>query len=465
MFRRHSLINGVLSAASTPVPLTISGLALWLKADAITGLSDGDAISTWPDSSGNGKDATGTTTQRPTYKTDILNGKPVARFNGTSNGLVTSSVNLSSTSAVTVFVVATAATGADRAYIESTSNPNTGSTGWSFYRQNTGTLLQTYFTGNAGISIYNGGRVTSTRAESLSIVLDKSIDPTAAPSTGAFPYKEGIAYIGGMQAAGSNGWGTNNNNTNSFANAALYIGARNQASLFNSGDIAEVIVYARALSHAERALVDRYLIQKYALQRTTGTLACVGDSQTAGTNSTSPYPNQLAALLTTDGYDWNWGNFGMSGWQPNDMTTYVAPRVVPYVGVDGGKSIACVWAGTNSMAGGVGDKSAATAFSELKSLCTTLRTAGYKVIAATCLARNDASAGVSFETRRQAFNTSIRGDTSFYDALIDYPAADVRLDDGTSTLPAGVNSGDNVHLSNTGNGYVAALFKTTVEAL
>lgn len=62
-------------------PSSIAGLKLWLKADSLA-LSDGDPISTWPDSSGNGFDATAAGTLRPTYKTAIQNGLPVARYAG-----------------------------------------------------------------------------------------------------------------------------------------------------------------------------------------------------------------------------------------------------------------------------------------------------------------------------------------------------------------------------------------------
>ncbi len=66
-------------------PSDIAGLVLWLKADAITGLSDGDPITTWVDQSGEGNDATATGTTRPSYQTNELNGLPVARFDGVSD--------------------------------------------------------------------------------------------------------------------------------------------------------------------------------------------------------------------------------------------------------------------------------------------------------------------------------------------------------------------------------------------
>lgn len=58
-------IDGFTIAGGPPT----SSLQLWLKADAITGLSDGDQITTWADSSGNGRNGTGVvdTTNKPKW--------------------------------------------------------------------------------------------------------------------------------------------------------------------------------------------------------------------------------------------------------------------------------------------------------------------------------------------------------------------------------------------------------------
>ncbi|MBN2015395.1 response regulator [Candidatus Dojkabacteria bacterium] len=65
-------------------PDVVSGLGLWLKADAISGLSDGDYVVTWNDSSGNGNDAVQTDTDgfQAIYKANVINGNPVVRFDG-----------------------------------------------------------------------------------------------------------------------------------------------------------------------------------------------------------------------------------------------------------------------------------------------------------------------------------------------------------------------------------------------
>lgn len=84
-FRHKAAVASVFS------PTSLSGLAWWLKADAITGLSNGDAIATWADSSGNGRNATQTdAARRPTFTLLGLNGKPTVRFNGTSHLMNTS---------------------------------------------------------------------------------------------------------------------------------------------------------------------------------------------------------------------------------------------------------------------------------------------------------------------------------------------------------------------------------------
>ena len=74
-------------------PASLSGLALWLDATAITGLVDADPVGTWSDLSGNGNDATqATAAKKPTYKTNIQNGKPVVRFDGADDYLQTATI-------------------------------------------------------------------------------------------------------------------------------------------------------------------------------------------------------------------------------------------------------------------------------------------------------------------------------------------------------------------------------------
>lgn len=72
---------------TTPAVLSdYSGLRAWWKADSLS-LNDGDSISSWADSSGNGRTLTQSLTLRPTYKTNIFNSLPAARFDGSNDRL------------------------------------------------------------------------------------------------------------------------------------------------------------------------------------------------------------------------------------------------------------------------------------------------------------------------------------------------------------------------------------------
>lgn len=78
----------------------------WYDADQITGLSDNDPISSWSDSSGNGRTLTqGTSTLRPVYNTGVQNSLPVTTWDGGD-----SLINAGSASSQpwTVFIVCSA---------------------------------------------------------------------------------------------------------------------------------------------------------------------------------------------------------------------------------------------------------------------------------------------------------------------------------------------------------------------
>jgi len=62
-----------------------AGAVIALDSRFITGLSDGDPVSTWTDRSPNANNATQSGVARPIYKTGIRAGQPVVRFNGTTS--------------------------------------------------------------------------------------------------------------------------------------------------------------------------------------------------------------------------------------------------------------------------------------------------------------------------------------------------------------------------------------------
>ena len=68
------VVLGTALTASAQAPANI-----WFEADAISGLTNGEAVATWPDSSPGGNDLT-TTAGTPTYLTGVVNGQPVVDF-------------------------------------------------------------------------------------------------------------------------------------------------------------------------------------------------------------------------------------------------------------------------------------------------------------------------------------------------------------------------------------------------
>lgn len=72
-------------------------------------LSDGDAVSTWPDSEGSKDLSAGTA---PTYRTGQINGNPAVYFDGSDDYLENTSISVTQPDAV--FIVANAGTGPGR---------------------------------------------------------------------------------------------------------------------------------------------------------------------------------------------------------------------------------------------------------------------------------------------------------------------------------------------------------------
>lgn len=101
--RRH--LNGILNSGAVAVisPTDIAGLAFWLKADSLV-LTNADPVTTWADSSGNARDAAqATVANKPLYITNVVGGKPVVRFDGINDHLITPSI--AAMAATTVFLV------------------------------------------------------------------------------------------------------------------------------------------------------------------------------------------------------------------------------------------------------------------------------------------------------------------------------------------------------------------------
>lgn len=235
-------------ASGSFAPTDLSGLTLWLKADNGPSTSvDGAAIATWSDKSGNAFDVTQATgASQPIYKASVLNGKPIVRFDGANDSFASASIsptNLFGTNAVTIFVVQKQlaavdqntpfswVNGASRITIHASYGNtiywdagNTSSarisnaqpTGWD----DTWWLLECYRSDTTSEVVTNG-------TVFFSGVVFGVLDPTLSAQPVEIGVVGGIAYFG--------------------------------------GDIAEIILYKRALNSTERVQVRTYLNSKYTI--------------------------------------------------------------------------------------------------------------------------------------------------------------------------------------------------------
>ncbi|MCK4464669.1 MAG: hypothetical protein KAU83_03070, partial [Bacteroidales bacterium] len=220
---------------------------VWLEADSITGLSDGDDLPLWTDGSGNSLDfSQPNMLYQPVYRTNLLNGKPIIRFQDFNNDRIrrTGFASFPSTAITTFFVNKNMDGGDGLLSYASTGSDNDfllyNSTNIGIYR---GTNV------NSGINISDDSwHIVDVSWRSVdgatSLWLDGSDSYSTTHQTGTLITPNGCLAIGGEQDAIDGGY------------------AAGQA---HAGDFAEVIVYNVSLNDAQRIIVANYLASKYDL--------------------------------------------------------------------------------------------------------------------------------------------------------------------------------------------------------
>ncbi len=219
------------SPASAAPPVT-AGLKMHLDASQLTGLSDGATVTTWSDVSGLANHAT-SSAGTPIYKTGVLNGKPVIRFNNAS-GFTTANLSSQFPTAATVLIVATI--NSDNAYTLVKANP--GVDEWWRW-DGDGRFYPGVFRGN--------------RLESY----------CAMPDTGSHLFAITSSASAWEMSINGTSQGVAGANYNS-GGAPLVIGNGSSGGGLN-GDIAEVLIYSRVLNATELNTVGAYLSAKYRL--------------------------------------------------------------------------------------------------------------------------------------------------------------------------------------------------------
>lgn len=217
------------NASSAFSPANISGIQLWLKADSLS-LNDNDLVTTWTDSSGNGNNATAS--NKPTYKTNQINGLPAVQFIAL-DFMQTPSITMTNMS---IFIVLKP--GATAGYV------------MEFAGAGSSNAIISNFTANT-LEVFNSPRIsmgaTATTAFSQHTL-------TRDATNGTKTWRNGSAVTTDPSAVTPN-------------TGVITIGTDGGAGTTDqwSGYIAEIILYNNEVSSANRALIESYLLTKYGL--------------------------------------------------------------------------------------------------------------------------------------------------------------------------------------------------------
>jgi dienelactone hydrolase len=224
-----SLLGG-----DTNAPAGVGGLAAWYQADTLSA----GAVATWPDVSGNARDATQATAgNRPVATVAQLNGKTVVRFTRASAHYLQSATFTTIAQPNTIFVVGKFAntTAQNEVFVD-------------------GETQRTIFYGTSGS--VPSVKVLKLQAGILyeAIQTDTSYHIYEAHANGQ---ASEVQIDGGPVFAGRTTSGTGLDRVN------IGVAQGPSTSFCLDGDIAEIIIFDKSLSKAERARVRRYLAHKW----------------------------------------------------------------------------------------------------------------------------------------------------------------------------------------------------------
>jgi Concanavalin A-like lectin/glucanases superfamily len=213
-------------------------------------------VLSWADQSGEGNNASFEFQgEQPTFVSSFLNGKPAIRFNGQGQILqVASSASLDFTAETSCFIVVKYdgdGLGNDVIYIK---NADDGSPG---YPAMYGMVGVSSANGNVSFPLNVGGWSDHDSGVSISDGIPRLFSMIFNTSVDQSIYCNGI--LTGQQVLGDN---------ISTSSGTLQIGGYNASfdnSEFFNGQIAEIIMYNRAVTNIERQQVETYLKNKYAL--------------------------------------------------------------------------------------------------------------------------------------------------------------------------------------------------------
>ena len=254
------------------IPLT--NLKMWLKSDAGITLNE-TTVSSWVDQSGNGNDVSqGTAESQPLYVNNVLNGKPVLRFDASDDYLVSNLFVPYLSQPNTVFIV---------------WNTNTVSNQIIFDGYTGARNCLGYFPGYAYDLFLYSGAILSWPDFTPS---DYHISTILFSGSTSALYQNGIQKISGDTGVEDMG--------------RMIIGYAYDLSGYPlDGNIAEIIVYNSGLNTTERQQVESYLSSKYNISTPSISTSTISNSniilkRTQITNTYTAPTSNLSMWLKSD---------------------------------------------------------------------------------------------------------------------------------------------------------------------
>lgn len=458
--RRRGKLFAVGSGALPPVTLP-SGVVARFSADDITPQTDNTNLASWTDSIAGVSAAQGTGARQPKYRTGGANGKPYVGFTGTQFLTIAGTSNDAytplTTANYTVYVVYRNPAVTTWGFLFAAS-PSGGQFFLSDDGKTSGRKAGTFGSAGAGRMVVPAG-TTGLMTQFIS-----GRRPADA-STGR-AVVNGSAYIGSSPRA----------------TQAINIGGWSDApdSFGFSGEIYEVIIWNRGLSHAEMMQAMRWAHTKYnaALPWAASGAYRVfdGNSQTDGGYETSPdkrYPMQVAAI---NGWPLGtWTNLGQSGasWAARDFQAAAEiDAILAELGATPGHL--AVWEyynqARNVPVGSVASVYGAANTYLANRIAAGWRTGNNKIAFGTSIDAADGLADYS-EATRTAYNAywDVSGNRA---GKMDAYVA-IHNDTGIGTSGACPNSApftpnfhtDGIHMIDAGNAILAGLFATALASL
>lgn len=234
-------------SVSFSLPSISANYLQWCEARLETGLSDGDAVATFTDQSGNANNwSQSSGSLKPIYKTSIVNGRAVLRFDGSDDYMTLASDIMSGKSAGEVFLVVKLAA-------DPTSSNKDGL--WKMDGDGTNAVNFPY---NGDGKLYEGWGSTTRKST--------GVDPTPSLAAWRLYNVSSKASEFKIRLDGTEIYSTATNTFSSFGatrNLGRSVGLFGNTYLY--GDIAAIVIVDAVLSGTDRDTVENYLATIYGL--------------------------------------------------------------------------------------------------------------------------------------------------------------------------------------------------------